>query len=54
MIPTEDLKTKTVKVLFSPREKAAFQTAAAAEGMKVSTWLRQLGRRASGLNEVRV
>lgn len=48
-----DKKTITVKVLLSPNEMVAFRASADAEGVKVSTWMRLIGRRASGLTEVR-
>lgn len=48
---SEENKTAVIKVLASPAEREAFRECAVAEGVKVSTWLRLLGRKAAGLGK---
>jgi hypothetical protein len=45
--PADERRESMIKVLATEEEKEAWKTTANAEGMSVSTWLRQLAIRAS-------
>jgi uncharacterized protein (DUF1778 family) len=46
---TKPLKDEVVRMRISAEQKEALATAAAREGLELSTWLRQLALRAAGV-----